>query len=295
MFGLKKSEKTTPPAPSWFKWLMLGFFAFAFLNHMASRQGPTPAEKEIANTTAQVAEGVALVKDQLFPTLVQGVEHQDTKTGSGDAALCGQDVDVTYKITRQDGTVIEDVTEPKTLHLGGGEVLPALSQGIPGMKPGGERVVFAAARYAYDARGFVRSDVPPGAPVKIVVALKQVAPPAPKPAMAVRAFQTAGGVGRPPGCGETVKIALTLWDAAGKKLYESTDAKPFIAPLNGETLPAGLEEALLTAAPGGRGTVILPWELTAPLRVGVKNAKTSPISVVWPARQAVIADFYVIP
>jgi FKBP-type peptidyl-prolyl cis-trans isomerase len=98
------------------------------------------------------------------PTLPPGLETQrtdsglemiDVTPGEGAAARAGQPVGVRYRIWLLDGTLAEETGEgePRAFVPGEGAVIPALEEGVAGMKPGGLRRLIVPSDLAYGPRG----------------------------------------------------------------------------------------------------------------------------------------------
>lgn len=106
------------------------------------------------------------------PTLPQGVEavrspssleYMNLEAGETPAAKDGSDVRVHYRCWLTEGTLIEDTWaqgEPLEMHVGGGDVIPGLEEGVSGLGAGGKRRLIVPSDLAYGPRGF-GSKVPP--------------------------------------------------------------------------------------------------------------------------------------
>ena len=80
---------------------------------------------------------------------------QDIKEGTGDAVTADQTVTVNYiGVSCSTGKIFDDSYtrgQPATFPLS--QVIPGWTQGIPGMKPGGERLLIIPSSLAYGAQG----------------------------------------------------------------------------------------------------------------------------------------------
>jgi FKBP-type peptidyl-prolyl cis-trans isomerase len=95
--------------------------------------------------------------------LASGLEISDTKEGAGDTVKPGATVTVHYTGWLTDGKQFDSSVsrgKPATFPLSG--VIKGWQEGIPGMKPGGVRLLRIPANLGYGARG-AGSDIPPNA------------------------------------------------------------------------------------------------------------------------------------
>ena len=85
-----------------------------------------------------------------------GLEYLDVDAGQGPAARDGQEVTVRYRAWLTDGTPVgstDGPSGPLVFRLGAGEVIPALDEGIAGMRAGGRRRLIVPSDLAYGPRG----------------------------------------------------------------------------------------------------------------------------------------------
>ena len=66
-------------------------------------------------------------------------------------AKTGDTVTIDYTVKKSDGTVVANTAEsgPQDLTLGGGEVMPALEEGLAGMEVGAEKTITIPSEKAY--------------------------------------------------------------------------------------------------------------------------------------------------
>ena len=96
-------------------------------------------------------------------TLPDGLQYVDVTVGTGDTAVVGKTVDVSYTGKLDNGTVF-DTNEGKTpleFQLGTGQVIKGWDEGIEGMKVGGERQLTIPAALGYGSVG--QGPIPPNA------------------------------------------------------------------------------------------------------------------------------------
>ncbi len=94
-----------------------------------------------------------------------GLEVWDEKVGEGDEVKAGATVKVHYTgwLTDDKATIFDSsVKRGEPISFGLNQVIKGWGEGIPGMKPGGVRVLKIPANLAYGDRGAGR-DIPPGA------------------------------------------------------------------------------------------------------------------------------------
>lgn len=85
-----------------------------------------------------------------------GLYWQDLAEGTGVAAAVGHDVVLHYRGWFPDGTLFDssyDRNDPIEFHLGGGQVISGMDEGIVGMQPGGIRKLVIRPELAYGKRG----------------------------------------------------------------------------------------------------------------------------------------------
>lgn len=84
-----------------------------------------------------------------------GLESIDVTPGEGAAVRAGRPVAVRYRVWLLDGTLADRVgeDEPARFVPGMGEVIPALDEGVLGMRAGGRRRLIVPSDLAYGPQG----------------------------------------------------------------------------------------------------------------------------------------------
>jgi len=84
-----------------------------------------------------------------------GLEIIDVEAGEGAAVREGQAVRVQYRIWLLDGTLVEDHGDgdPQAIVPGQGGLIPALEEGVAGMRPGGLRRLIVPSDLAHGPQG----------------------------------------------------------------------------------------------------------------------------------------------
>jgi len=85
-----------------------------------------------------------------------GLQYQDLKVGTGDAAKAGDTVEVHYTGTLTDGKKFDsslDRNKAFSFPLGGGRVIKGWDEGVAGMKVGGKRKLIIPYKLAYGEEG----------------------------------------------------------------------------------------------------------------------------------------------
>lgn len=110
-----------------------------------------------------IVAGVALAEES--------VTWSTINPGQGRAATLGYTVTVSFRLTLEDGQLIQETTPktPLSFELGSETVIPGLSQGIQGMKRGESRNIRIPPSLAYGAQG--RGPIPPNAVLLFEVTL----------------------------------------------------------------------------------------------------------------------------
>jgi FKBP-type peptidyl-prolyl cis-trans isomerase FkpA len=94
-----------------------------------------------------------------------GLEIWDEKVGEGEAVKAGANVKVHYTgwLTDDKETIFDSsVKRDEPIEFGLNKVIKGWQEGIPGMKPGGTRVLKIPSELAYGKRG-AGKDIPPDA------------------------------------------------------------------------------------------------------------------------------------
>jgi FKBP-type peptidyl-prolyl cis-trans isomerase len=106
------------------------------------------------------------------PTTLQ---QQDVVEGSGDAAKLGDTVDVRYTLAVWGGKKVESSWDSSPNHVAfplvEGGLIEGWIKGVPGMKPGGRRVLVVPAEQGYGAQGTPDGSVPPNSTLVFVIDL----------------------------------------------------------------------------------------------------------------------------
>ena len=100
------------------------------------------------------------------------VDINDEKTGTGDEAVVGDTVVVSYEGKLDDGTVFDSASSFE-FQLGAGDVIKGWDIGILGMKLGGIRKLNVPAAFGYGKRG-AAPKIPPNADLFFTVHLKAI-------------------------------------------------------------------------------------------------------------------------
>ncbi len=113
-------------------------------------------------------------------TLAGGTVANDTRTGTGAAAVPGTTVTVDYtgwldagggRHGKQFDSSVG--RQPFTFVVGAGQVIAGWDEGVAGMKVGGKRTLLIPAAQGYGERG-AGGDIPPNAPLVFDVELLKV-------------------------------------------------------------------------------------------------------------------------
>ena len=95
--------------------------------------------------------------------------------GHGRPARPGDIVCIDYRVLRPDGTeILRD--EEFCFHLGAGVVIAGFDEGIPGMRPGGKRVIQCPPHKHWGSTGYGRGEntIPPNTTLTLHIELKSV-------------------------------------------------------------------------------------------------------------------------
>lgn len=309
MFRLfKKREKK--PTPAWMSWLIIGFIIYAMIVSRGSKHEGPPQPPSLSQNGNMNGEGAAateegftihpekilnisnidILKDRLLPQKSLKLTVKDTLSGEGPFSMCGQNVTINYRAYTFDEKEIDNV-EGLTFKLGEGKVMPALEQGVMGMKKNGKRVILSPGSLAYGVEKFARSDVPGMANIRFEVEMRDISPPAPEVGI-YRILGDAGGSSNAYGCGSVAKLNMSIWDVDGKKLYDSKDnnGAPISFTIGRSEVFFGLEQGALGMQPGAHRNLIVPPDFQTPLSGGAPL-----INFNLPKNHIVLVDIEAVP
>ncbi len=290
LFGKNKTPNPNP-MPAWMKWLVMAFLAYALLNGMRTDRTGSPAgpvqesfQRTVTNLNPNKYFNFSDFKQTIFPSLSSSLHVKDNADGTGNPAVCGQDVALAYDTFLPDGTKYTDSASkesPKRIRLGEGSAMPVFEQGLIGMKAGGKRSILSPPQMAYSSRPeFAREDVSTATPVRFDIEVLDITPALPDfSATSYRIIPANPGMGSPILCGQPGKFHITIWDLDGKRLYSSKDdgGQPLaFTPGKGEVM-LGIEQGVIgMPAGGGSRALIIPPSFQKTMR-GEKPAIDFPL------------------
>ncbi|NBX03163.1 MAG: hypothetical protein EBR02_03695 [Alphaproteobacteria bacterium] len=299
-FGRKYKLPPTP-RPRWMHVLMAALFLYAAVKSM---QKSTPEQpNELNEAMSKVGEAISkeelshtlgTYKNILFPRYASMMDITDVAAGKGQQILCGQEATIAYTskvIGGKDLPYKATSAEPLVFRLGDGSVIPALEQGVTGMRVGAKRSLSAASNMSYGIRKFAQKDarVSPDERVQIDVELLGISPEAPDAKGTLYRILSGDvrGKGYPIFCGETTKLSVTVWDIDGKQIFSNKNVS--FTPGKSEVF-FGLEQAVIGMLRGEKRTLIVPPSFQNTLR---GNAPTVDFSL--PKEQTVLVDIEALP
>lgn len=103
------------------------------------------------------------------------------KEGMGPPVTEGQEAVISYRLTLEDGTLVESTEsiKPYRFELGSGSVIPGMSKGVLGMKVAEQREVRVPAALAYGEKGV--GPIPPNATLIFEITLLEIKEPKAEP------------------------------------------------------------------------------------------------------------------
>ena len=129
---------------------------------------PTDPTKE----TYAVALGIDITK---FSKTTGGVFYKDSILGTGATLAAASVVNMTWSEYLTNGALVSYATTAQSIGLG--TVLPALVNGMIGMKEGGTRRIILPSELAYKADGYPALGIPPNATLIFDVGLSAITQP----------------------------------------------------------------------------------------------------------------------
>jgi peptidylprolyl isomerase len=319
----RKKQKNPYGMPSWLKAILIIMVLYLVM------QGVQMDEKSIEeNSTQKVLKeageaikaqktiNFAEYKELLFPDYDAMMRVQDVEVGKGQLVICGQKVSIAYTLFRADNSLIDgSVTKekPAAFLLGEGKVMPALEQGVIGMRVGGKRSIFSPPNMAHGIKEFARNDVASNENIRFEVEMLSASPEFKDieniPYRVVDVRKSSGPMLM---CGQKGNFNVTIWDTKGTKLYSSADAvkqdtkptdqtansnKEASIPVKGLSFTPGksevfmgLEQGVVGMPMGGMRTLVVP-----PAFLRTTSGAPPAIQLPLPEGQTVLVDVEYLP
>lgn len=294
------SKREGPPTPPWMYWLVIAFVLYAFANgvHKGPNKIHEAAQNAIDNLSPQKLIPIEQYKNVLFPAYTASLNINDIEEGKGAPAVCGQEIHIAYSAQIIDGDTLTekaDKTSPLVFRIGDGSVIPALDQGVTGMRPGGKRSLIATLAMSYGIEKFKLKDAnfKPDARIRFDVEMIGNATPA-LPDIEAGPYRIAtiveNNAGAPVFCGEETRLNVTLWSGEGKKLFTTKDGEPIVFTPGKSQVFLGLEQGVIGMTRGGMRTLIVPPDFQKTM-LGNEPAIHFPL----PKTQTVLVDVEALP
>ncbi len=275
----RKPKRTHRPAPSWLKWLVVGVVLYAMIasQHKDTPERPNAVRQSLEKMSADVKSSVNIsgYKDKLLPVAAHSLDITDVAEGSGNPAVCGQEVKIAYTTFLADGTKTD---EEKTLafRIGEGKALPALEQSVIGLKPGGKLSVVASP----DMAGKAAAD----GSIHFNIELLEVIPALPDlESLPFRITEMKAGSGAAIRCGQEVKAMVTVWSLEGKKIFSTKEPVTFTT--GASQIFLGVEQGVIGMLRGGTRTLIVPPAFQKTMR-----GNRPVVDIALPKTQTVLVD-----
>lgn len=293
------------PRPRWLNLLIIIFLFYALSIGMQPEADGTPSElkqkiDKVGETFSEenIDKTLNIYRSALFPAYSARMEMKDTKAGKGQSILCGQTATIAYRTSVYEGRELSHhatASQPLVFSLGDGKAIPALEQGVTGMRVGGKRTIIALPSMSYGIQKFAdgTEKLTDQELVQLDVELLAISPTAPDlSALPFRVMQRGEGkfVGGSSICGQTVKVHATIWDVAGNKLFATPADKPLSITLGKGEVFLGLEQGIIGLPSGAQRTLIVP-----PALQGVLEGKTPTVQFPLPEGQTVLVDVETLP
>jgi peptidylprolyl isomerase len=302
MFFKKKRRRRQKQSSAWMNWIIIACAGIAFISSLmkGTPDNPNPVREAVDETATTLAEKAHInfdaYKAKIFPQSYSALRILDKTVGTGAPAVCGQTVTLTYTTTLEDGTAVDDSADkekPLSFRIGEDQYMPALEQGVIGMKTGGQRTIFSMPSMAYGTPQFARAGVPDNVPVHFETELLDVTPVMPElKDTPYRIADIRGGLGAPLLCGQTASVHITIWGVDGRKIYSSkdNDGKPLDITPGKSQVFLGLEEGLVGILHGGLRMLVVP-----PSFQKTMDGKPATIEFPLPENETVLVDIESVP
>ncbi len=211
-------------------------------------------------TSGQAANAAGKEDYMTTPT---GLKIKDVTLGSGDAAQEGDLVTVHYTgrlfvngapADTFDSSEVRG--QPITFALAQGRLIQGWVEGVPGMKPGGKRVLVIPPELGYGERG--TPNIPPGSTLWFEITLVDL----PR----VKTEDLTAGSGPEALAGDEISVHYTGWlddgGQKGRKFDSSLDrGQPFQFQLGAGRVIPGWDQGVEGMRVGGRRLLVIPPEL----------------------------------
>jgi peptidylprolyl isomerase len=201
-------------------------------------------------------------------TTPEGLQYQQLRAGSGRAAVRGDQVQVLYTGTLQDGTVFDSSANhgnvPLSFMLGVGQVIKGFDLGVAGMQVGAQRKLIIPAAIGYGSTG--TANIPPNATLTFVVEVVAITPPPEGTITRPSGLQyqdLVAGTGAAAGIGHSVQVKYTgtLDDGTVFDSTERQGGAPFTFQLSVGAVIRGWDEGVLGMQVGGQRRLRVPAHL----------------------------------
>jgi FKBP-type peptidyl-prolyl cis-trans isomerase len=252
------------PFPRWITWVFVILLAYILYTGNKAQEPPESVPEEPIATSSNESRDYDKLRrltdgDRWYrainPNHVGTANIKDIKAGEGEAVSCGHEVEVLLRGTDANGANFDEThDESKPLRfLVGDASIPALNEGVIGMRKGGTRQLIAPGNQAYKKVG--KSGLE-DVTFHLTLSDHHLADTTDMPAYAVTS-RTGDDSEDGARCGEPLTAKLSIFDAAGKRIYASES--PVTFTLGKRELALGVdvlardmridEERLLTIPP----------------------------------------------
>ncbi len=259
--------KKDPHTPDWVRWLVGLFLLYmVFVGYVEEKDktpdsiSPAGEEEDLGlKNYPEIKEFFSIDRWHrvIDPEFASDVDYEEIREGTGDIAMCGQQVTVkiTYleKRAREEG--IEDYyqmspeapEEPITFIIGDGTTRESWQLGVRGMKLGGTRFLAFGPKLVWPHKEFDDVDAPM---VPFLFELKDLSPRANETLRfssetIVKGIEPYRGLHVHASCGDEIAFLLRLYNAAGVLLYDSqVQGGPFVTTVGQGEFGHGIDRGL---------------------------------------------------
>ena len=304
-FFRKRWTPPKQPRPKWLNALLLIFIVYAVA--VGVHKSPDGTPSDLGKDIQKVGQAVSRdniertynsYRNILFPVYDSSLEMRDVAVGKGTPAICGQEVSIAYATQVVNGRMLPfkaDRTEPLTFRIGAGKVIPAIEQGVTGMKIGGKRSLASSPGMAYGNKAFSdgKETFEDKDRIRIDVELLGAKPEVPD--VGKTPYRISNNYGKAVGyailCGQQARVHVTIWDVEGNKLYSTKDKKAPVSFTVGKSeVFLGLEQGVVGLPRKGQRTLVVPPEYQKTM-----NGNPPAITFPFPKAQTVLVDVEALP
>jgi FKBP-type peptidyl-prolyl cis-trans isomerase len=293
MLPFKRKKTKHASNPTWLKWIVMIFIAYAIFINYTERQAKTELSRgSVLGVTKQADDGTAFTRADFGTyTLPKGVIIGGDIQGKGEEIRCGQTATLRYEEILPQGVQPLDetraVAQEITLQVGVEQEGKLWVTALPGMKQGGIREVKMSARSQYAEEELQKMGLESYAPISYRIELLDFLPKADFNHIPFQATDRIEGTGNTISCGTFAHYHLKLWNPDGTLAYDSRKMQkdPLVMQVGNSDIMYGLDRGMLNMKQSGIRSIIIP-----PAYAALNPQENNPLKGIINENQVVLAE-----